>query len=229
MEGMCGRMTLSASSAEIARVFRLATAPSWQPRWNLAPTMELPVVRQEDDARIAIPARWGLIPRWAKDLSFGSRTFNARSETAAEKPAFRSAWRKRRCLVPTNGFYEWKRVGDRKQPWFITLPEQRLFAFAGLWETWLPAEQEQPLHSFTILTREANADLADLHDRMPWILLDEDAQQAWLDGADGEGAPPPPPAPPGSLEAWPVDPRVNRVGVDDARCVEAAPGQGELF
>ncbi|MAW59525.1 MAG: hypothetical protein CMJ94_01675 [Planctomycetes bacterium] len=229
---MCGRLTLTSSASEIAQLFRLAHVPDVQPRFNLAPTQSSLIVHEDEaGARLAEPARWGLLPHWAKDANFGSKTFNARSETVAEKPSFRSAYRKRRCLVPSNGFYEWEKRGGKKWPWYFHLPDQRLFAFAGLWESWQDPEQEKEVRSFTILTLPAHADLERLHHRMPLILETPERQEQWLAGArPGQEVQPPPPAQPvGTLDAYPVDPRVNRAGVEGPECLEPLAQQGDLF
>lgn len=227
---MCGRLTLTTSAAEIAQVFRLAHLQDRKPRYNLAPTQETLIVHEDAQGRVASEARWGLIPRWAKDRSFGSKTFNARSETIAEKPSFRDAYRKRRCLVPSDGFYEWEKRNSRKQPWHFHLPDRRVFAFAGLWEDWRDPESEQIVRSFTILTLPANADLARLHHRMPLILENEERQAAWLDGAGAEQSQaPPPPQAAGTLDAFPVSVAVNRGGFEDPSCLEPMPEQGDLF
>lgn len=227
---MCGRLTLTATSAEISQVFRLAHLQDRSPRYNLAPTQESLIVHQDGDQRLASEARWGLIPRWAKDRSFGNKTFNARSETIAEKPSFREAYRKRRCLVPSNGFYEWEKRDRKKQPWYFHMPDQRLFAFAGLWEDWLDPESQQTVRSFTVLTLPANADLERLHHRMPLILETEQRQAAWLAGVhEHPASPPPDPQAVGTLDTYPVSVAVNRGGFEDPSCVEPAPAQGDLF
>lgn len=229
---MCGRLTLTSSAEEIASVFRLATMPPVEPRYNLAPTQRSLIVHEDEaGARMAEPARWGLLPRWAKDASFGSKTFNARSETVAEKPSFRDAYKKRRCLVPSNGFYEWEKRGTKKLPWYFHLPDQRLFAFAGLWERWMDPETDQEVRSFTILTLAANDDLERLHHRMPLILENEERQEAWLAGArpGEELAPPPAPQPVGTLDVYPVSPVVNRAGFEGPECLEPLAQQGDLF
>lgn len=228
---MCGRLTLTSSATEIASVFRLAMLPDWEPRYNLAPSQASLIVRERAGGeRVATPARWGLLPRWAKDHSFGSKTFNARTETVAEKPSFRSAYRRRRCLVPTNGFYEWEKRDGKKWPWYFHRPERALFAMAGLWERWQDPEAEVEVESFTVLTLPANADLERLHHRMPLVLETPERQEAWLAGAHSDPPlPPPAPQPVHTLDAYPVSPSVNRVGFEDARCLEPAAQQGDLF
>lgn len=180
---MCGRYRLTAKERWLSDFFNLDPEDvDWAARWNVAPTQEVATIRQnrkEPKRKFAL-MRWGLIPYWAKDTSIGYKAINAVSETAAEKPLFREAMRKRRCLIPADGFYEWKQIGPkRKQPYNIGLLDDGLFAFAGLWESWKePAGKV--IESCTILTTEANALLKDIHDRMPVILQPHD-YDLWLD------------------------------------------------
>ena len=229
---MCGRFAVGDTRgedwADWLGVDRDAAWP--EPSWNVAPTQTAGIVGKGKRGRGVALARWGLIPRWAKDRSFGSKTFNARSETIAEKPSFRVAYRKRRCLVPSNGFYEWEKRDRKKQPWYFHLPDQQVFAFAGLWEDWLDPESQQNVRSFTVLTLPANADLERLHHRMPLILETEQRQAAWLAGAHEEPAQPPPePQAVGTLDTYPVSMAVNRGGFEDPSCIEPMPAQGDLF
>jgi putative SOS response-associated peptidase YedK len=152
------------------------------PRYNAAPTQWLPVIRQRPTGdRVAHLLRWGLIPSWSKDEAIATRLINARGESVAEKPSFRAAFKKRRCIVPANGFYEWQRVAGDKQPFYIHPVDGDLFGLAGLWECWTRGDGEA-LDTFTIVTTDANASMRPLHDRMPVILAPED-YGAWLDGA----------------------------------------------
>ncbi|MGQ9371881.1 SOS response-associated peptidase [Azospirillum sp. ST 5-10] len=232
---MCGRILLATPLAELQRAFGFAERPNLAPRYNIAPTQDVATVRLEGGARRFAAARWGLVPSWAKDPSVGSRMINARGESVAEKPAFRAAFRQRRCLVPADGFYEWLAVdgGKRKQPYVIRRPDRTPFALAGLWERWpgprgepLPA----PLETVTIVTTVANAALARLHDRMP-VVLDPADYDRWLDPA----TPLPDvaallrPAPDAALEAQPVSPRVNNVRHDDPGCIEPFDAQPSLL
>lgn len=177
---MCGRFTLFDSAASVAEGFGLAEVPSLSPRYNIAPSQEVAAVRMpaEGRGREFALLRWGLVPSWAKDPSLGTRMINARSETAAEKPAFRSAIRRRRCLVPASGFYEWKRTNGRKQPYFIRMRAENVFAFAGFWETW-----KEPggaaTESCALLTTSPNDLLRPIHDRMPVIVSPRD-YDLWL-------------------------------------------------
>ncbi len=176
---MCGRYTVTASAREIAQTFgaEMDADLELRPRYNLAPTQMAPVVVATDGARRVELRRWGLIPSWAKDPKIGNRMINARSERVATAPAFRAAFRSRRCLVPASGFYEWA-PGKPKRPHYIHARDAGLLAFAGLHETWRP-EGAEPVATFTILTTDANALMARLHDRMP-LILPRDAWSTWL-------------------------------------------------
>jgi len=178
---MCGRFTLSTPPEDLAQQFELPQAPSVEPRYNIAPTQPVAAVRLHPDRgeRLLDMLKWGLIPFWAKDPAIGSRMINARSETVAEKPAFRAAFRQRRCLVPADGFYEWQKVGTRKQPYVIRLRDGGPFAIAGLWEHWKGTDGEV-IESCTLLTTEANDLLRPVHPRMP-VILDPENYALWLD------------------------------------------------
>jgi putative SOS response-associated peptidase YedK len=175
---MCGRYTLRSPAADVARAFQVDATPSLFPRYNIAPTQSVPIVRKAA-AREMVLARWGLVPSWASDLSIGYKLINARSETAASKPSFRSAFRQRRCLIVVDGFFEWQKQGKHKQPYHIWLKDDGPFAFAGLWERWQEPGGE-PVESFTIVTTEANGLMKPLHDRMPVILAPWDYDR-WID------------------------------------------------
>lgn len=191
---MCGRYTLTVPGETVAEVFDLPSVPELSPRYNIAPTQDAPVIRvlgepREEVAagtRVCDPLRWGLVPFWAKDPGIGNKMINARAETAHEKPAFRNSFAKRRCLVVTDGFYEWKKEEGGKQPYWIHRPDGRPFAFAGLWSRWDGgkdgelAEGEEPLETFTILTCPALPELEEVHHRMP-VILARDDQAPWLD------------------------------------------------
>lgn len=217
---MCGRFTLSVSAEDLARLFALAPSqvPPLLPRYNIAPTQPVVVVRTDRAGdREAVFMRWGLIPSWARDPAIGGRMINARSETAAEKPAFRAAIRRRRCLVPADGFYEWRAEGRIKQPYYIHPAEGVLLAIAGLWERWL-APDGGDIETCTLLTTAANEAVAALHDRMPVILAPQDFSR-WLDPAVTDPAAIADllrPVAPDRLTWQPVSTRVNRVGEDDA-------------
>ena len=230
---MCGRYSLTSPGELVAEVFGLEDAPRLTPRYNIAPTQEAAVVRvlsERDAGQLDRPGdagrrtlallRWGLIPAWADDPGIGNRLINARAESAAEKPAFRFGFERRRCLVATDGFYEWRREDGGKQPYRIRRADRRPFALAGLWDRWWQAPR-QPVDSFTILTVAAAPGIAHIHDRMP-ALLPPAAFDAWLDprrhdraaleallrphGAD--------------LEAYPVSKVVNDPANEVAECIE---------
>ncbi|MHC5025514.1 MAG: SOS response-associated peptidase [Planctomycetota bacterium] len=181
---MCGRFVLVTPVEVLARIFGIgpdvgAAIPTGSlESYNIAPTQMVPVVRQSAAGRTLERLKWGLVPSWADDPSVGVRMINARSETAASKPAFKEAMRQRRCVVPASGFYEWKQVGGRKQPWYLFPADGELMAFAGLWERW--GGPRETLETFTILTRDATPGIADLHDRMPVVLQGVQIDD-WLD------------------------------------------------
>jgi putative SOS response-associated peptidase YedK len=181
---VCGRFLQLSSPDELARLLDLdpAEVPELFPRYNVAPTQPVAAARLADNGRRAFAAlRWGLIPLWAKDPRIGNSLINARAETVAEKPAFRSAFRHRRCLIPASGFYEWQATsGKQKQPFHIHMKGGRPFAFAGLWERWGGGEGDAPVESCTIITTEANAVVRPVHERMPVIVAAGDFS-AWLD------------------------------------------------
>ena len=175
---MCGRFAFYSPREAVLEVFGVGFPEQLAPRYNIAPTQDVAAIRSDahGEPQAAI-LRWGLIPSWAKDPAIGNRMINARAETLAEKPAFRSAFRRRRCLVLASGFYEWRTTGRGKQPYYITTGDERPIAFAGLWERW--DKGERPLETCTIITTGANRMLSELHDRMPVILPPESALQ-WL-------------------------------------------------
>ena len=175
---MCGRYSLHASPQVVALQFGLASVADFQPRYNIAPTAQVLILRDREAAMV----RWGLVPRWAKEPSIGARMNNARAETVAHKPSFREAYRKRRCLIPANGFYEWRAEGGRKQPYYVIPSRNDLFAFAGLWERW--HGPNGALETCAIITTSANAKMQAVHDRMPVILAPEHYRE-WLAGGEG--------------------------------------------
>lgn len=192
---MCGRYTSKKNPVEIAEEFQAVdhTSKDRTPDFNVAPTRAVPVVRAESaeqpdgEHRELVEMKWGLVPFWAKDPKVGGRMFNARVETVATKPAFRTAVKKRRCIVPADGYYEWKKLDDgkRKQPYYMTLPDGSSLAFAGLWETW--GEGDDRLTTFTIITTEAAGHLEEIHDRMPFMLPPEH-WEAWLNPSEQDVA-----------------------------------------
>jgi putative SOS response-associated peptidase YedK len=227
---MCGRARLSSDVSEIKLVFSIPPqrpTPNIPANWNAAPTEDLPVIRYDARAceRSVDVMRWGLVPFWAKDIKVGFANINAKAEGIDTKPAFREAFSRRRCLVPFDSFYEWKKVGKERQPYAVAFANYRLMALAGLWETWRSPAGER-VRSFTIITTAPNALLADLHDRMP-VILAPDNWPAWL------GETPSDPEYPKSLLVsypaddmviWPVDRRVGNVNNKDPSLIE--PGAG---
>jgi putative SOS response-associated peptidase YedK len=218
---MCGRYTLSTPAGRLAEEFQLNEGSvDLTPSYNVAPTQQVAAVLEEEGERHLEMFRWGLIPSWADDPGIGARMINARSETAAEKPSFRSAFRRRRCLIAADGFYEWKRENGGKQPYYFHMQEGRPFAFAGLWESW---KGDGEIRSCTILTTGANALVGEIHERMP-VIVAPDAYDVWLDPASerdeltGLLAP----YPEEEMEAYPVSRFVNRPSNNDPRCVEPA-------
>jgi putative SOS response-associated peptidase YedK len=155
---------------------------AFQTRYNIAPSQEVPVIIRNEDRNEAKLMKWGLVPSWAPDSSMGQRMINARSETLLEKPSFKQAVQKRRCLIPANGFYEWVREGKRKIPMWIQLKTRQPFAFPGLWDCWIDRDTGKPLYTFTIITTRANALVSRIHDRMP-VIYDRDMGRQWLEEA----------------------------------------------
>ena len=175
---MCGRYTLTADAESIQLAFNLDDVEGWsEPRFNIAPTQQVAVITDRDPKALSF-MRWGLVPSWAKDPKIGNRMINARSETAAEKPSFRTAFKRRRCLIPADGYYEWTKQGKKKVPMYIQHVDREIFAFAGLWESWKQPD-ESWLQTCTILTTDANDKLSPIHHRMTVILEPED-YETWL-------------------------------------------------
>ena len=223
---MCSRYFLDADGNIIAYTFKVPVNERIRTRFNIAPTQEAPVIRAAaDGTREVALLRWGLVPAWAKDIKVGTRMINARSEGVEEKPAFRAAIKQRRCIVPASGFFEWQDVPGRgKQPYAITVPDRPLFALAGLWESWKPREGEA-VETFTIMTTDANPQVARIHDRMP-VILPMDAIDTWLTGpADAARALLTPYAAPVALRA--VSRVVSNVNNDVPECLDDAPARGE--
>jgi len=176
---MCGRFTLHLSPELLGSVFGVKTSLQLTPRYNIAPSQMVPVVRSgEDDNNRVDLLKWGLIPSWAKDPSIGNKLINGRSETVHEKPSFRHAIKCQRCIVPASGFYEWSTAGNSKQPWYIQQKDNAPMGFAGLWESWRSPEGT-PLETFCILTAAANSFMATIHDRMP-VILPQEEYDTWL-------------------------------------------------
>jgi putative SOS response-associated peptidase YedK len=225
---MCGRFTLRTSTPVLLREFRLDTAPPLVPRYNIAPTQSIAVVRQPiGEPRELVMLHWGLIPPWSQDPSMGSRMINARSETVATKRSFRKAFRQRRCLVPADGYYEWQTLGARKQPYWIRMQDDRPFGFAGLWESWRGHGQlTGALESCTILTTNANELTRPIHDRMP-VILDSACWDEWLDPQNHDVARLQRLLTPTNSDLMRVDPvstHVNNPRHEDAACIELQHG-----
>jgi putative SOS response-associated peptidase YedK len=218
---MCGRYAITTAPEAIRRLFGITgPTPNFAAHYNAAPGLELPVVRRDPKSgeRVLSPLLWGLIPYWAKDRKIAWRTINARGETVKTAAAFKSAYVKRRCLVPADAFYEWKKIGKGKQPYAIAMRDRQPFAFAGLWENWKDPASGQWVRTFTILTTAPNALVAPLHDRMPVILTPADYER-WL-GEEPDPADLIRPYPPDAMAAWPVSTRVNKADNDDAAILE---------
>jgi putative SOS response-associated peptidase YedK len=233
---MCGRYRLSRRKQMIEEYFSTVSGEDdWTPRYNIAPTQPVPIIRQnpKEPRRQLSLVRWGLIPSWAKDMSGAAMMINARSETAATKPAFRDALKFRRCLIPADGFYEWSRRGKAKQPCCFDVNDGELFAFAGLWDRWKDPNG-QWIKSCSILTTTPNAVTSVVHDRMP-VILDPDSYDLWLDpgmtnvGAVSEMLKP---FDARLMRCYPVSTRINHVANDDEACsapVELTEIQAGLF
>jgi len=178
---MCGRFSFTLSAVQIKEQLRVEPGVLPEPNYNIAPTQQAAVITNQDSGLLQF-FRWGLIPFWAKDTSFGARMINARSEGIESKPAFRNAIRKKRCLVPADSFYEWKKEGKQKLPYRIRLKDSSPMLMAGIWESW--QKEGQVIYSFSIITRAANKEIAFLHHRMPVILTEKSLQENWLDEID---------------------------------------------
>lgn len=217
---MCGRFAQQRPTSELAERFAAEPlVPDADPHYNVAPTDEALVVVQHEDRRAITAFRWGLIPHWAAGPSIGSRTFNARGETVATTPAFRDSFRRRRCIVPVDAFYEWRREGRVRRPFAIRARDGGPLALAGLWSGWREPETDRVWRTFTIVTTRANAAIAGLHDRMP-VILAPDAWATWLDRSRpelGELHALITPADPEALAIHPVRPLVNDVRNDGAQ------------
>ena len=233
---MCGRYRLSRRKQIIEEHFEIADwQDDWSPRYNIAPTQPVPVIRQhpKEPLRQISTMGWGLIPRWAKDASGAANAINARSETATEKPAFRDPLRIRRCLIPANGFYEWKHTATIKQPFCFEVNDGELFAFAGLWDGWRD-KNGRWVKTCSILTTTANAATSTVHDRMP-VILDPAAYDVWLDPAMQDVAAISELLKPYDarlMRSYPVSTRINRVANDDEQCslrIDLEQNQAGLF
>jgi putative SOS response-associated peptidase YedK len=220
---MCGRFAFYSPAEAAAELFGFEPAVEIPPRYNIAPTELIPVVRSaRPEGREIVMLRWGLIPYWAKDASIGNRMINARAETLADKPAYRSAYEKRRCLVLADGFYEWRKEASGKTPWFISLASGEPFAFAGLWEGWTDRDTAERVETAAIVTTAANDFLRELHDRMP-VVLQPEAAGEWLAGRPGILANVT--ANPPVFQAWPVSRAVNNSRSEGRELIECVANE----
>lgn len=225
---MCGRYTITSAPEAIRALFRYADQPNFPPRYNVAPTQPIPIVRLVEGKRQFALVRWGLLPSWVKDPKTFSLLINARGESVIDKPAFRAAMKRRRCLVPADGFYEWKAVGGRKQPFYVCLKSGAPMAFAGLWECWTGPNGEE-LETAAIVTTNANRLLAPIHSRMP-VIVQPEAFDLWLNTGDVDARTAAAlihPAPESLLEAYEVSTAVNRTANDNPKLVERLAASAE--
>ncbi|MBL4667630.1 MAG: SOS response-associated peptidase [Sneathiella sp.] len=231
---MCARFSLTSPIEALRNLFQLSDSPNLRPSYNIAPTNPVFALRlpsNSNDQMQYFTPQWGLIPSWSKEKSGSSKLINARSETVSEKPSFRTAFKKQRCLIPANGFFEWQKTEDgSKQPYFIQANDQSVFSFAGLWETWTDQNGEQ-IESCTILTQTADEIFATLHNRMP-VTINPDHHMTWLAGSDTSSLPRPDQQ--ASFFYYPVHKKVGNVRENDADLIIQVkipdiPIQGSLF
>lgn len=215
---MCGRYALHSLVSDLQKHFGLFDSLKFTPRFNAAPSLMLPVVRSRDERREFALCQWGFVPHWMKSRP-KTRPINARSETAAEKPFFRTALRRHRCLVPANGFYEWAQAGSPKQPWYFRLAGAELMAFAGLWDTWI--HDGTAMETFAILTTSANDTLRRIHDRMP-VILDPSQYDVWLEAGDQALLRPYT----GTMTGYPVGRAINSTGNEGPELLQPAANPG---
>ena len=223
---MCGRYLITSNPEAVRALFRYLEQPNFPARYNIAPTQPMPIVRIAEGERHFALVRWGLVPSWVKDPRAFSLLNNARGETVNEKPAFRNAMKRRRCLIPADGFYEWKQEGGRKQPFLIRPRDGAPLAFAGLWETWMGPNGEE-METAAIITTQANRDIAHVHDRMP-VIIPPDTFDFWLDCNKVDAVAAAAilvPARMGLLEAYEVSTAVNRVANDGPALLERVVAQ----
>jgi putative SOS response-associated peptidase YedK len=221
LRSLCGRFTLRTNARDLVEVFQLLRTVELPPRYNIAPTQSVAVIRQVDRHRELSMMRWGLVPPWSKDPKAGPPLINARADTVASKPSFRSAFKSRRCLIPADGFFEWQKTGEKtKQPFYIRLAKDHPFAFAGLWEHW-KASDSSTVESCVIITTDADDALRPLHDRMP-VILPDDEYDRWLDPKTDPGnlGDLLKPYPAGEMTAFPVSTLVNSPRNDSSACID---------
>lgn len=222
---MCGRFGATFPFREIKVRWNVQNELCFEPRYNIAPSQTLPVIVRKPDGNEAALMRWGLVPSWAAEPGIGNRMINARSETLLEKSAFKDLLRRRRCLVPADGFYEWRRDGGRKIPLWIQWKSREPFAFAGLWDLWQDRRRDQPLQTFTIITTEANEYMRGIHNRMP-VMLDPQMGQRWLDqraASAGDLTAMLKACPSERMEAYEVSSLVNSPENDRIECIQPLP------
>jgi putative SOS response-associated peptidase YedK len=206
---MCGRFALKTPVAELAAYFSLDETVDLAPRYNIAPGTDIPAIRHSPDGkRVMHLLRWGLVPHWAKDPSLGAKLSNARGETVAEKPSFRDAFKRRRCLVPADGFYEWKAEGRLKQPYYFSMKSGEPFALGGVWESWR-APDGNILRTCCLITTGPNEIMLPVHDRMP-VIISPDNYEAWLSGEADDALDLVRPYPTAGMQKWAVNKRVSR-------------------
>ena len=218
---MCGRFALGFSGEQLKLYFGLDDCADFPLRYNIPPGTDIPVIRQSPEGRRVLNLlRWGLVPRWAKDPSIGAKLNNARGESVAEKPSFRSAFKQHRCLIPASGFFEWKTEGKIKQPYFISLKSGDPMALAGIWESWKQPDGSE-LRTTCIITTAANELMLPIHDRMPAIISPKHWQD-WLSAPTDDIKPLVAPYPTEQMQAWPVNRRVSRSSEEGKELIEAA-------
>ncbi|KPJ92952.1 MAG: hypothetical protein AMJ53_08365 [Gammaproteobacteria bacterium SG8_11] len=215
---MCGRFSLTPKIEQVIEKLNIINSIEFEPSYNIAPSENIAVVRYIDSQRVISAMRWGLVPFWMKEFPKSNSLINARGETVAEKPSFRNAYKKRRCLIPADGFYEWQKIGEKKQPYYIQSKNKEIFTFAGLWEQW--QGEDRTIESCAILTTHANDDMKPIHHRMP-VIIDPENYQQWFESED-------PKAliasyPNGRLQTYPVSQYVNNPRHNDETCIAALP------
>lgn len=220
---MCGRFTLFSTERELIDYFGITNEFTIKQRYNIAPSQPVLAIIQDKNERRAGYLTWGLIPPWAKDKRIGSKMINARGETIAEKPSFKRAFQSRRCIIPSNGFYEWKKPDGEKQPYFISMKDEPLLAFAGLWEKWIDKQANEVIFTCTIITTDANETIMPLHHRMP-VILNKAAQHVWLDNerfSEEQLQSLIRPYPADKFTTYPVSTYVNSPKNESKQCIEA--------
>jgi putative SOS response-associated peptidase YedK len=220
---MCGRFTRKYTWKEIYETYQaIQFYFDIVARYNITPTQEVGVVRSSDAGREFVSMRWGLLPRWTKDIKTAPMLNNARAETIAEKPSFREAYKSRRCIIPASGFYEWQTEGNTKQPFYFQSPEGRLLSFAGIWERW------NDIETCAIVTTDANEIMAPVHHRMP-VILGANDYQGWLDPSSSDVSHMLAPCPSSELTCYPVSTYVNKAGNEGPQCVEPVEVKSEFL